>query len=224
MRKSTLLLIVTCLVSLLLASSPAAAQGFADLPGLERAVVRAWLAPESTAVAESTPVAGGVGATPAPTLDPATASGSLFLSIGVFDFDSEDSATNGFNSLAGFVTQVSDSDPQFAGGTRFDLGLGDQSLAATNTVVQEDIPFSYMVAVVRQGDLVYLLQGTLLRLDGATETSRLVTALLAGAPGEGAGAYDAAGGSTGGLWDVFANLEPALISGSETMDGTIKEP
>ncbi len=224
MRKSTLLLIVSCLVSLLLASSPAAAQGFADLPGLERAVVRAWLAPESTTVIESTPIAGPTAATPAPTINPATDSGTIFLSIGVFEFDSDESAANGFDSLAAYVTQISDGDPQFAGGTRADLGLGDQSLAATNTMEQEGIPFSFLVAVVRQGNLVYLLQGTLLRLDAPTETTRLVTSLLAGAPGDDAETYAAAGGSIGGLWNVFAGVEPAIVPGTEVMDGTIKEP
>lgn len=225
MRKSTLILLVSCLASLVLAASPAAAQGFNELPGLERAVVRAWLAPETTGAASSTPIAGpSLAAIPAPTLDPATMSGVIFLSIGVFEFDSDESATNGFDSLAAYVTQVSDSDPQFAGGSRTGLEIGDQSLAATSTQVQDDIPFSFLVAVVRQGDLVYLLQGTLLRLDAPTETARLVTALMSGTPGEDAVIYDAAGGSTGGLWDVFANVEPAIVPGTEVMDGTIKEP
>lgn len=225
MRKSSLLLFISCLMALVLLPGSATAQGFDDLPGLEQGVVRAWLAPETAEADPSTPVAGpSLAATPAPVLDPVTMSGTIFLSIGVFDFDSDESATNGFESLAAFVAQVSDSDPQFAGGSRTDLGIGDQSLAATSNTVKDDIPFSFLVAAVRQGDMVYLLQGTLLRLDAPTETTRLATALIAGAPGDGDVTYDAAGGSTGGLWDVFAYVEPALVPGTEVMDGTIKEP
>ncbi len=223
MRKWTLLLIPTLIAALLAAVSPAAAQGFADLPGLERAVVRAWLAPESADTSAASPVPGqDLVGTPAPTLDPATVSGTLFLSIGVFEFDSDDTAIGGFDSLASYVAQVSDGDPQFAGGSRTELGIGDQSLAATSTQAKDDIPFSFLVAVVRQGDLVFLLQGTLVRLDATTETSRLVTSLLAGVPGEESGTYDPAGGSTGGLWNVFANVEPAIVPGTEVLDATVK--
>jgi hypothetical protein len=222
MRKSTLLLVLG-LLALLGSSGPAAAaQGFADLPGLQRGVVRAWLAPATAAADGGT--ATPTTATPMPLFDAATMSGTIFLSIGVFEFDSGESATGAFESLATYVSEASDSDPQFAGGSRSDLGLGDQSLAATSTVEDGDIPFSYLVAVVRQDNLVFLLQGTFVRLDPAAEAERLVMGLLAGAASEGAGTYDAAGGSTGGLWDIFSQVEPVIVPGTEVLDGTIQEP
>jgi len=227
MRRSTFALMFALVALLSSAASPVSAQGFADLPGLERAVVRAWLAPATTeSGATSTPEVGPVAtsATPAPTFDPATMSATIFLSIGVFEFDSPESATMGFESLAGYVTQVSDGDPQFAGGSRTELGLGEQSLSATNAMEEEGIPFSYLLTVVRQGELVYLLQGTLVRLDPMAEVDRLVSELLAGVAEDGPGSYDEAGGSTGGLWNVFAHVEPVIVPGTETMDGTIKEP
>lgn len=227
MRKFTFFLVSTFLVLLMSSPSPVSAQGFADLPGLERGVVRAWLAPATTAAGlESTPAVGPVAttATPAPTFDPATMSATIFLSIGVFEFDSVESATAGFDSLAGYVSQVSDTDPQFAGGSRTGLDKGDQSLAATNAVEDEGIPFSYLLTVVRQGELVYLLQGTFVRLDPAVEVDRLVGGLLAGVAEDGTGTYDEAGGSTGGLWSVFVQVEPVILPGTETLDGTIKEP
>jgi hypothetical protein len=52
----------------------------------------------------------------------------------------------------------------------------------------------------------------------------LVGGLLAGSSEDGGGLYDAAGGSTSGLWSVFAHVEPVLVPGTEVMDGTIKEP
>jgi hypothetical protein len=224
MPKSRLLLMTALLALLISSTSPVSAQGFADLPGLERGVVRAWLAPATSETAgDSTPAVGPVvtTATPVPALDPATMSATIFLSIGVFEFDSVESAGAGFDSLAGYVMQVSDGDPQFAGGSRTEPGMGEQSVAATNTMEQEGIPFSYLLTVVRQGSLVYLLQGTFVRLDPADEVERLVSGLLAGAAEDGPGTYDEAGGSTGGLWSVFAHVEPVIVPGTEILDDTI---
>lgn len=230
MWKRTLLLILACL-GLALGPGPAVmAQSFEAMPGLQRAVVRAWLGPP-TAIGEAegseagTPVAGPTlpsAGTPV-AIDAATMSGVVFLSIGVFEFDSDDHAVGAFSSLAEYVMQVSDSDPQFAGGSRTELtGLGDQSLFAANTVTQHEIPFSFLVATVRQGTMVYLLQGTLVRLDAATETRNLATGLLNGTATPGDGTYGEPGTSTGGLWDVFAAVEPTVLPGTEVMDATIK--
>lgn len=223
-------------LGLVLASSPAAsAQSFDSLPGLERAVVRAWLAPAMETVEETLVDLNDLGtpigtptvifrSTPdVPTPDPATVSAVVFLGIGVFAFDTEDHAVSAFESLADYVTQVSDADEQFAGGSRTSLAdLGDQSLHATSTLVQEDIPFSFLLTTVREGTTVYLLQGTFVRVDATAEAERLVSSLLAGTAGEGDGTYSETGDSTGGLWDLFVEVEPVMLPGTEVFDSTIK--
>ncbi len=208
---------------------PAAAQSFESLPGLERAVVRAYIAPsgESTEVTvvreneEGTPLAEPEivqASTPAATPDPATLTGVVFLSIGVFEFDSADSAIAAFNSLAMYATEVSSSDPQFAGGSRTELdGIGDQSIHATATQTRQDVPFSYLLTVVRGDRYVYLLQGTLVRQDATEEVRRMVPRLIENPVGETV-TFDPNGNSTGGLWDKYIGVDPVLIDGSDIFD------
>lgn len=226
MWKRLLLTLMTTL-GLILATSPAAsAQSFESLPGLQRGVVRAWLGPatEARVTTAATPSVGPVAlTTPEPVADSATMSGVVFLSIGIFEFDTEDNAVSAFESLADYVTQVSDGDSQFAGGSRTSFtDLGDQSLHATSTTVEEDIPFSFLLTTVRDGTMVYLLQGTFVRVDATVEAERLVTGLLAGTAGDGDGTYSETGDSTGGLWVLFDEVQPVMLSGTEVFDSVIK--
>jgi hypothetical protein len=209
------------------------AQSFESLPGLERAVVRAYMAPgdESIEVSvaetneQGTPLAEPEivqSSTPSvATPDPATVSGAVFLSIGVFEFDSPESATTAFDSLALYAVEVSSSDPQFAGGSRIELdGVGDQSVHATAVQERDGIPFSYLLTAVRSDRYVYLIQGTLVRLDATAEVQRMLTPLIENPTG-GPETFDPNGNSTGGLWDKYIGVDPVLIEGSEIFDVVI---
>ncbi len=219
-----------CMALVLVMGQPVAAQSFESLPGLERAVVRAYIAPsnESTEVTvvrendQGTPLAEPrivEASTPdAATPDPASLSGVVFLSIGVFEFDSADSASAAFDSLALYATEVSNADPQFAGGSRTELdGIGDQSIHATATQMRQDVPFSYLLTVVRGDRYVYLIQGTLVRQDATEEVRRMVPRLIENPAGEG-GTFDPNGKSTGGLWDKYIGVDPVLLEGSDIFD------
>jgi hypothetical protein len=189
----------------------------AGLPGLEEAVVRAWLMPEIDG--EGTPAASG---TPmAAPFDSATGASTVVLTIGAFRFDSEDAASAAFETLAQFAVDTSDLDPSFAGGSRVELPLGDQSIHASAKQTRMDVPFTYFITVVRQGTEVFLLQGTLIRLDPTTEATRLATALLQSPTGDGEMVLDPNGGSTGGLWDRFASVNPTILPGTTVMDTII---
>jgi hypothetical protein len=219
-----------CMALALGLGQPVAAQSFDSLPGLERAVVRAYIAPNDESIEVSvvetndqgTPLAKPEivqSSTPdVATPDSATVSGVVFLSIGVFEFDSADSATSAFDTLARFAVDVSSGDPQFAGGTRTELdGIGDQSIHATATQMHEDIPFSYLFTVVRSDRYVYLIQGTLVRQDATEEARRLLPPMIENPAGD-AAAFDPSGKSTGGLWDKYIGVEPVLIEGSDIFD------
>jgi hypothetical protein len=200
-----------------------AAQGFSDLPGLERAIVRGYISPptETDGNGAGTPISENA-ATPVATPDPATLSGVVFLSIGVFQFDGEASAESAFDLFSELVGGVVERDPQFAGGEIVPLDAsGNESIHAVAAHVDQDIPFSMLFTVVRDGKYLYVLQGTLVRLDATAEANRMVNALVGTDPGAGPETFDPNGGSTGGLWDVYANVDPVLIEGSLLTDAIV---
>ena len=209
----------------------ASAQSFDEMPGLEQVVVRAWIAPSTETLVETTGGTNEQGtpisevttvtttATPEATPDPATFSAVVFLSIGIFDFDSVENATTGYEAFAATITDVSASDPQFADGELTTLdNLGDQATHAVAGYVEDDIPFSLVFTVVQDGERLYLFQGTLVRLDGTAEVERMAQAMIAADAGDTEPAFDANGASTGGVWDLYAGVEPVLLDGSQVSD------
>lgn len=214
--------------------SAATAQSLDSLPGLQQAVVRAWIMPEEVpsvqartlqprtlSMQESTPPASPAATPAAPRFDPATDEATVVLTLGAFRFDSEQAAQAGFSTLAQFVVDTSDLDPSFAGGTRVDVPLGDEAILASATQDRGGVPFAYLITAVRDGNDVFLMQGTLVGLDPVAEATRMMTAVVETEAVDGEMQLNVAGTSTGGVWDRLTPVTPVLIPGTEVMDSII---
>lgn len=229
-RKIVAAALALCMVLAAGGNQAVVAQAFDNIPGLQRAVIRAYLAPtddslevtlvdindQGTPIGEPEVVSRATATVATPELT--TVSGVVLLSIGIFEFDSSASATGAFDRLSSFAEDVSSSEPVFRGGSRALLqGIGDQSFHATAVQNRDGLPFSYLFTVVRSDRYVYLLQGTLVRLDATAEARRMLSALIANPVG-GAENHDPDGQSTGGLWDKYTGVDPVLIEGSLVYD------
>ncbi len=219
------------LFALLLALSmvPALAQGSGDaypdigsLEGVEFAVGRIWTfdpavleaTPVDTTSAEATP-ADMAGNPLAGLITPLTAFAT------VAEFDSEASAQAGYAQLRDIEV---DDLPSLLGmgepneALEYQLeeveGAGDQAFAIHANVTDEGFTSFVRYSFAQQGEYLFaVLAG------GATpESADGGIAILAGLANQegdhsGTGEFDAAGGSTGGLWEFFAGLDDEALSG-----------
>lgn len=211
--------------------SAATAQSLDSMPGLQQAVVRAWIMPENTpsvqartlqpqplSMQQATPPASPAATPEAPRFDPATGEATVVLTLGAFRFDSEDAAKAGFAMLAQFVVDTSDLDASYAGGSRVELPFGDEGILASATQDRGGVPFGFLVSAMRDGNDVFLMQGTLIGLDPAAEATRLLGTVMETDPVDGEMQFSADGTSTGGVWDRLTLVAPVVIPGTEVSD------
>jgi hypothetical protein len=197
--------LIVALAAVMSMAGGASAQSFGDLPGLEDAVVRAWMAP------------GESNGTPAATDGP----GVVFLSIGIFDFESDATSAPAYTQFAMMAEESAQADPLMAGASIGPIpGKSDQSTAAIATREDQGIPFTTIFAVARKGDLLYVIQASLVRVDGPDELERMTAAVIA-TPIGGEPTFVPEGTSKGGLWDKLNAAKPTLMPGSFVFDSII---
>ena len=226
-----LLFVAISMVALAGIAAPGAlAQADAQFPGIERAIVRVYMFPSTESLTVTgdndagTPTSETVVlATPElGTPDTATVSAVVFMSVAVFDFDSDDHAQAGYDSIAQSLQATRAGDARFANAESVPLdGIGQQSSSVAVAYETSGVPLSLIDSVVRDGQYVYVVQGTLVRLDGKTELTRMMQLMPSTEPEEGMGAFVPSGTSTSGLWQKLFNLNPVLADGSDVFDAVL---
>lgn len=197
----------------------AEAEYFASIDGLERVVARSFMAP-MTDDAVSTGSTTGEAGTPAATAQSDShPSGTVLLSIFVYEFDSPDNAAMSFEAFDADLQGISERDLRAPMTADLPLeDIGDQAKGYIGEFNIEGTTLITTFATVQDGNYVYSLMGQFVNMDGQEQTQVVVQALTDAEAGSGDGTYREDGTSTGGLWDTFMLLDPDLAEGSTTTD------
>lgn len=216
MRPSlTLLLLAVLLGSPLhvVHAQEADAAYFESIEGLERIILRAWMAPmlgvASTHDGGTSTSEGGSG----------SPSGTALLSIFVYEFDSPENAAEGWQMLDGDLqkTMRQDAHAPMTDDLLLD-DLGDQAKGYLGEIASGDVMLITTFATVLDGENVYSLMGQFVDLNGAEETREIVRSLIDAPAGTAEESYNMRGASSGGLWDKFSGVRPLLPENSVVTD------
>ncbi len=186
---------------------------FESIEGLERIVLRSWMAPMLGV--PSTHKDG----TPIPEEDLGSPSGTALLSIFVYQFDSPENAAEGWQMLDADLQKIMRQDPNAPMTDDIPLDdMGDQAKGYLGEIAIGDTPLITTFATVQEGEYVYSLMGQFIDLNGAEETREIVQALIDAPAGVAEETYNMGGTSTGGLWDKLSGIGPALLENSVVTD------
>jgi hypothetical protein len=225
-------ILLASLLSLLLLPAPGSAQEadwayFDSFEGLQRVIARSWNAPVPEIVPPgATPVA-TPGATPvaSPGATPMAAIQPITVSIFVFLFETDTTATMGWGRLDNDLQDLARSDPNAPMDEALPLdGIGDRAKGYSGTLEIPGQAMTFTFATIQDGPFVYSISAMFAAGDAAGAT-RAIAADLAGARMDRmAERFDPAGGSTGGLWRKLNAVEPGMPEGAAVTDFVIYPP
>lgn len=105
--------------------------------------------------------------------------------------------------------------------TAIDLALGDRSFAYSEVQDVDGQHSESILALVQRENYVYFVVLTAVDDDAPARVAEFVTHMLDTPTGEGNGTYDAAGGSTGGLWDKYPPRDHPALAGLIASDAIV---
>lgn len=214
------------------------ASWLSQLPGLELAIGRSWLAPviftETSTLTEfneqGTPISDiswqtSPSSTPVVTDDMQT----MMLSALIFEFDSE---VNAAESLEIFNAQQLEQlrrDPRSPATNEFDPDLGDKSYGHEGVyesvgLNDERIEMAITYVFVQDGNYLYQIFGQYVPGNHAALATGVVEQMIAAEPGADEAIYDMEGNSTGGLWEKLNAVDVAMPDESTVFDLQIYPP
>jgi hypothetical protein len=171
---------------------------FSSLDGIQRAVARSYV--------------GDVEPLTTPGAPDAT---TYLVAAAVAEFDSDDQASSGLGPVQDAVLARSEANfPMPFDEVEVD-DIGDQAHAFVATAEEDGVPYEASYLLVQDGPFLYVIGMVGIGAEANTidTASAVVRTMIEVDPGDGDGAFDESGGSSGGLWDKFPEEGDKVVEG-----------
>jgi hypothetical protein len=147
--------------------------------------------------------------------------GVIFLWANILEFDSAEHAGNAMDRLREAANTSDGITVSGAPVSEVELDLGEESQSWLEVQDVNGQRAESILTLVRQETVVYFVIMTSVDTDAQADLTGIASHMIETPAGEGDGTFDAAGGSTGGLWDKFPPRDHPLLQGLVASDAII---